>query len=175
MKRVSVLGNSGSGKSTFAKALSQQLGVPVYHLDAVFWRPGWQEPERPEFDFRARELAREDGWVIDGWVIDDSYSSTLSFQLEQADTVVVLDVPRWVSLYSVVRRRIANHNKTRADMAPGCPEKLDLAFVRWILAGRARTLKTLEQLKSYPHLELHIFKSRKAAWDWLERIHPSTL
>ena len=163
MKRVCVLGNSGSGKSTFTRALAKKLGVPAHYLDAVFWRPGWQKPERPEFDFRAKELAREDRWVIDG-----SFSSTLSFQLEQADAVVMLDVPRWVSLYSVVRRRIANHNKTRADMAPGCPEKLDLAFIRWIWEGPQRTRRTLEQLKGYPHLELHVFKSRKAAWDWLE-------
>jgi len=164
MKRICVLGNAGSGKSTFARALALRLGVPVYHLDAVFWRPGWRKSERPEFDFRARQLTLEDRWVMDG-----SFSSTLSFQLEQADAVVVLDVPRWVSLYSVVRRRIANHNKTRADMAPGCPEKLDLGFLRWIWQGPQRTRRTLEQLQDYPHLELRVFKTREAAWNWLER------
>ena len=91
MKRACVLGNSGSGKSTLARALVNKLSVPAYHLDAVFWRPGWHKSERPEFDFRTGELARQDCWVIDG-----SYSSTLPFRLEQADAVVMLNVPRWV-------------------------------------------------------------------------------
>jgi len=163
MKRVCVLGNAGSGKSTLARALAQKLGVPAYPLDAIFWRPGWQRPERPEFDFRAKELAREDGWVIDG-----SYSSTLPFRLKRADAAVVLDVSLWVSLWSVLKRRIEYHGRPRPDMAPGCPEKLDLEFIRWVWEGPQRTFRTLEQLKSYPHLELHVFKSRKAAWDWLE-------
>ncbi len=170
MKRICVLGNAGSGKSTLARAIGKRLGLSVHHLDAVFWHPGWQEPERPEFEFRAKELAREDGWVIDG-----SFSSTLPFRLEQADAVIVFDVPLWVSLWSVFKRRVRYHGQSRPDMAPGCPEKLDLEFVRWIVAGKARTHRTLEQLKRYPHLELQVFKSRQAAWNWLEHLPPSPL
>jgi hypothetical protein len=49
MRRVVILGCSGAGKSTFARALGARLGVPVVHLDALFWRPGWVEPENKAF------------------------------------------------------------------------------------------------------------------------------
>ena len=165
MKRVCILGNSGSGKSTLARALAEKLGVPTYHLDAVFWRPGWQEPERPEFNFRVRELALEDSWTLEG-----NYSDTLPFRLERADLAIVLDLPRWFCLCSVLQRWSANYNKTRADMAPGCPEKVDLEFIRWIWDGPKRTEKTLELLKDFPALEVRIFRSRGEAWKWLEDI-----
>ncbi len=43
MKRLAIVGCAGAGKSTLARLLGQILGLPVFHLDALFWRPGWVE------------------------------------------------------------------------------------------------------------------------------------
>ena len=41
MKRIMIIGSGGSGKSTFSSKLSEVLGLPLYHLDAYYWKPGW--------------------------------------------------------------------------------------------------------------------------------------
>ena len=49
MQRVLVMGSSGSGKSTFARRLSDMTGIPFVSLDALFWKPGWVESDTAEF------------------------------------------------------------------------------------------------------------------------------
>jgi adenylate kinase family enzyme len=41
MQRVMVMGSSGSGKSTFARRLSDLTGIPGVSIDALYWKPGW--------------------------------------------------------------------------------------------------------------------------------------
>jgi adenylate kinase family enzyme len=50
MQKIIVIGSSGSGKSTFSRKLSRAMNIPVYHLDALFWKPNWH----------MRNLARKD-------------------------------------------------------------------------------------------------------------------
>lgn len=66
VRRVSVAGNSGAGKSTVARRLAAILGVPYLELDAVFHQPGWQPLPDEEFRRVTAGQAAEDGWVIDG-------------------------------------------------------------------------------------------------------------
>ena len=64
--RVSVVGCSGSGKSTIGRALADGLGVPFVELDSIFWQPDWQPLDDDEFRRRVAEVVAGDGWVIDG-------------------------------------------------------------------------------------------------------------
>lgn len=127
MRRVLILGSPGSGKSTLARKLGAATGLPVIHLDAVFWRPGWIEPDREEFRARVAEVVGTDQWIIDG-----DYGSTLDIRLACADTAIVLEVSRVHCLWRVLRRRLVYMRGQRPDMAPGCPERLDPEFLRYI-------------------------------------------
>jgi adenylate kinase family enzyme len=55
MERVVILGCAGTGKSTLARRLGAKTGLPVVHLDALFWEPGWQESDPAVFRQRVTE------------------------------------------------------------------------------------------------------------------------
>lgn len=128
--KIAVMGYSGSGKSTLARKLAQHYGAAVLHLDAVHHLPGWQErtPEEERVIVGAF-MERHPSWVIDG-----NYSKTLyERRLEEADQIVLMLFGRFDSLCRVWRRYRRYKGQSRPDMAAGCPEKLDPAFIRWIL------------------------------------------
>ena len=81
MKRILIIGNAGAGKSTFAKALSQKLGLPLVHLDQLFWYGDWQTVERSEFDRQLQAELEKPQWIIDG-----NFSRTLPHRLQYCDT-----------------------------------------------------------------------------------------
>src|SRR2546423_1075672 len=123
MQRVVILGSGGAGKSTLARRLGLATGLPVIHLDAEYWQPGWIEPERDQWDQRVSELAAGEQWIMDG-----NFSRTLDVRLRACDTIIFLDVPRLLCLQRVIRRWWRNRGQVRDDMAPECPEKIDWEF-----------------------------------------------
>ena len=102
MRRVCVVGNSGSGKSHLARRLAARLGVPYVELDALNHRPGWTEAPLEEFQ---AELAERLAQSPLGWVVDGNYRSRVGDVL-QPDTYVWLDYPRRVVFPRVVRRTL---------------------------------------------------------------------
>ena len=156
MKRIMLLGCSGAGKSTLARALGKKLNLPVIHLDAVFWKPGWQEPDKEEFDQAVLELSRHESWIIDG-----NYSRTLDARLALADLIIFLDFPRWHCLTRIVKRRYQYANRVRPDMSPGCPEKIDLVFLKWIWGyPRTHRPKITAKLQQYQERGKNVFVLR---------------
>ncbi len=126
MQRVLVLGPPGAGKSTQARALGQQYGLPVFHLDQFFHQPGWGAPKPEVFRAEVERLAQRTAWVIDG-----NFTGTLAPRLQRADTIYLLEAPRWLSMIRVIKRVIVNYGQVRADMPPGCPERFDFEFLRF--------------------------------------------
>lgn len=132
MRKIVVLGCGGAGKSTFSRALGARLGLPVTHLDRLFWQPGWQATEEQAWREIQRGLVAGDAWVLDG-----NYAGTLDVRLAAADTVIFLDFPRRICLTRVIRRTIASRG--RDIQAPGCPDKVDREFLSWIWNFRTQT------------------------------------
>jgi adenylate kinase family enzyme len=103
-RRIVVWGVTGSGKTTFALALGQVLGVPAIQLDALFWKPDWVET--PDDQFRAK-IERAVSEAGDGWVIDGSYSRINSAYLPLTDTVIWLHLPWRVCFWRLFRRTVS--------------------------------------------------------------------
>ncbi len=127
MKRIVLIGPGGAGKSTLARQIGDKTSLPVIHLDAHYWRAGWVEPPKDEWAARVGALVAREAWVMDG-----NYGGTMEVRLAAADTIIFLDLPRWLCLARVVRRQIRYRRRTRPDMAPGCPERLTLVFLKYI-------------------------------------------
>ena len=130
MRRIAIIGCSGAGKSTLALALADRLGLPVVHLDRLFWKPGWVESTHAEFEDRQRAALPKDG----AWIADGNYGSTLDLRFALADTIIFLDLPTSVCLWRIVARRFSRG--PRPDMAPGCSEQLEVEFLRYVMRWR---------------------------------------
>lgn len=65
-KRIAIIGCSGSGKSTLARQLSVQTGIPPTSIDALYWQPGWKDPEPNVFQEHLQTEIDRDSWILDG-------------------------------------------------------------------------------------------------------------
>jgi adenylate kinase family enzyme len=128
MQRVIVIGCGGAGKSLFSRQLAAVTGLPLHHLDALYWQPGWKKPAAENWQSTVDALIAQPAWILDG-----NFGGTLEQRLAASDTVIFLDVPAWLCLWRVVVRRIRHRGRARPDMTEGCHERLDLRFIVWIL------------------------------------------
>ena len=127
MKKILVIGSGGAGKSTFARRLGEITGIEVVHLDKLHWRAGWIEPPKDEWRKTVENNLKKESWIMDG-----NFGGTMDLRLAACDTAILLDLPRTVCVYRVLKRRIKYRGTNRPDMSEGCSEKIDYEFLRWI-------------------------------------------
>lgn len=165
MERVLVIGSPpGAGKTTFSRCLAEKRKLPLVHLDALFWEENWQPAPGDAFDARLREAMARPAWILDG-----NYGRTLPLRLARCDTVIYLDYPRIVCLAGVVRRVIANHGRTRPDMAANCPERWDRGFLKYVWDfRREHRAEYLALLSRQEGKRVVILKSRRETRRFLE-------
>jgi len=147
--RIVVTGTSGAGKTTLARVIARQLGVPHIELDAINWQAGWHDLIRHdplEFFCRVSEAIEADAWVLDG-----NYERVRALVWERATHVVWLDYERRVVMARVIRRSLVrvllrtelwagNREQWRKLLRPSHP-------IRWAWATWARRRRdTAERL-----------------------------
>lgn len=165
MERIMIIGCGGAGKSTLARTLGEITGLPVVHLDRIWWAPGnWQHIQQEEFDEKLHAELAKPRWILDG-----NFNRTLEWRLQCCDTVIYLDMPRLVCLKNWIGRVIKNRGTARADMAPGCCERFDPEMAGWIWRfnknNRARYYALLENLED---TAVVILRSRKEVTSFLK-------
>ncbi len=166
MERILIIGCGGAGKSTLARQLGQKLNIPVVHLDKLFWKPGWVSLTTEEFDpLMRRELAKE------RWIMDGNYNRTFPERLERCDTVIYLDFSRFACLMGVAKRVITTYGKVRPDMGEGCPERIDLEFLKWVWNfNRNKRDAYYEQLNAATGKNIVILKTRRGVKKFLKTL-----
>lgn len=167
MKRVMIIGGAGSGKSTLARQIGEQTGLPVIHIDPMYWKAGWVQRPREETVALALQAAEGEEWVFDG-----NNSATLGERLARADTLIFLDLGTGIRLWRILLRIWHHHGQTRPDMAEGCPERFDWAFLKWAAGYRRRGwLGALRIIGSPPpHLKVVHLRSPAAVRRFLAEI-----
>lgn len=125
MQRIMIFGGSGSGKSTLARDLGARTGLPVVHIDPMYWKAGWVQRPPAETQAMIRAAMAAPQWVFEG-----NNSTTMQERADLADLIIYLDMPVHVRLWRFTKRWWTYRNQTRPDMTEGCNERWDPAFVR---------------------------------------------
>ncbi len=128
--KIAILGYSGAGKSTLAKKIATKYDIPLLHLDMINFSENWKERETNDVKEKLENFMDEN----ESWVIDGNYSKLeQERRVKEADKIIFLDFSRWICLKRAYHRYKENKNRVREDVANGCVEKFDFAFVKWIL------------------------------------------
>ena len=162
MQKVIVIGCPGSGKSTFSKALHDATGLPLYHLDMMYWNADGTKVQKSTFMERLHQALEKELWIIDG-----NYGSTMELRMQLCDTVFFLDYPPDICIDGVKARK----GKERTDIPCVMPEDDDNEFVEFInnYNSVSRPM-VMELLQKYSHKRIIIFEDRNEANEFLSQI-----
>jgi len=163
MKKVIVIGCPGSGKSTFARALHDITGLPLYHLDMLYWNADRTIVAQDVFRARLAEVIVKDNWIIDG-----NYGSTMELRLQACDTVFFLDYPLDVCMDGIISRR----GKERPDMPwIESEDDVDEEFIEFVKNYNSENRpEVVALLEKYADKEITIFKSRTEEDNFLREL-----
>ena len=142
MRRIVILGNSGAGKSTLARKLGARLALPVIHLDVLFYEPGWKAGDSEHFRQQVAEALAGEAWIVDGNFL--SFTGDLS--LPQADTILWIEQPRWLSLVRAAWRSVDPRARRRADLPQGCRDGLNRETLAYIWTFERLASRHIEQV-----------------------------
>lgn len=175
MQRIVIVGPTGSGKTTLADQLGQQLNLPVTDLDTLHWKPNWQEA--PAEEFRARVAAVSAG---DQWIVSGNYSKARDLLWPRADTLIWLDYPLWI-VFPRLFRRTVQRIVTQEDLwGTGNRESWRKQFFSreslflWLLQSQPRHRRTYPALlgqPEYAHLRVFRFQGPSQTRVWLMELN----
>ena len=166
MERILIIGCGGAGKSTLARQLGKKLDLPVVHLDTLFWKPGWVQESREEFDRKLSVELEKPRWILDG-----NFNRTMPQRMAKCDTIIYLDFPRLTCLMGVIKRIVTTYGKVRPDMGDGCSERFDLEFLRWVWNyNKNNRERNYQLLSEAAHAQKLVLKKRRAANQFLKNL-----
>ncbi|PSB09348.1 adenylate kinase [filamentous cyanobacterium CCP1] len=172
-QRISIVGTTGSGKTTLARQVAQRLQIRHVELDALHWEPNWTAVSDEVFQARVMDALKGDCWVVDG-----NYSEVRDLIWRQADTVVFLDYSFWLVLGRLLRRTW-RRSLQQEELWNGNRETFRKSFfsqesiLLWMLQTypqRRKKYPALLQRSEYAHLSVIHLRSPKMAGEWLSHL-----
>ena len=175
MKKINVIGTTGSGKTTFSLKLSSALSIPYVQLDQLFWKPNWEESSDDEFLPKVVKVVREDAWVLDG-----NFSRTTEIKWQSADTVIWLDYSYFTTLKQLLYRTI-QRIVSRQELWPNTNNRESFkksffdksSILLWFFQNynknRKKYLKAMNS-NQFPHLNFVHLTSPKQAQVFLDSV-----
>ena len=160
MTKVAIFGNAGGGKSMLSESLSMSKNLPVYQLDKLQWNPGWIPTPKEEFDIKHEALVKREKWIIDGV----AYLDSIERRIEEADTIILLDLPLWRHYWWSAKRQFMGIFRPRSNFVSGCPmlpKTFKLIKMIWFINFNYRPvwLEWIEKLRNSKQV-IHI-RSKK--------------
>ncbi len=170
LRRIVVVGTTGSGKSMLAASLAARLRLPQIELDGLHWGPQWTPVGRDIF--RARVAAAVAG---ECWVAAGNYGVGRDLLWPRADALVWLDYPLALNFWRLTRRSL-RRIVTREELWAGNRETFRNQFLSrdsvyvWAARSHARHRREFAVLladPAYAHLAAMRHTSPRDTARWL--------
>ncbi len=165
MKRVSIIGCPGAGKTTFSRKLAICTGIPLTHLDRIYHDQSHAyQTDTDSWRSRVLSETKKEQWIMDG-----NYKSTFDIRLPESDTIIFLDYPTYISIWRAIKRRIQFRKTVRQDMPPTWKERLGWDFFAFILRFNHSVAPHMRQLlESYVDKDVIVLRSPRRAEMYLK-------
>ena len=158
-KKIAVVGCCGSGKSTFSKQLAEITGLPIYHLDNIYWQPDKSHLNKRDFIKQQKKILKRNNWIIDG-----NYGKTMKYRVKRSDLVYFFDLPADICIKGVLSRE-----KNRDDIA--CELEPDQELIDFIKNYSAKTRPNVINLfNKYKNVKVIMFMSHSEVDDYLNNL-----
>lgn len=125
--RILICGISGAGKTTLAKKLAQQFGYEAIYLDTYLWKENWTISSNEEL-FKILDV--KTAGVC--WILEGALLKVVRRYISQVDIVIWRRPKRHTAILRILKRAILNFGQVREEFAPGCNERIDLEFLKWV-------------------------------------------
>lgn len=174
-QRINVVGTSGSGKSTFARRLSELLSIPHIEMDTFFWQPNWTKLDDEKFcSILENELTQE------AWILDGGYSKLTPTKWANVECVIWLDYSFPRTLYQAIGRAL-QRSITKEELWPGTGNRESFrrtflsreSVILWTTQTWKKNRKKYEALMHDPeHERIHFIRlrSRKESDAFLDSV-----
>ena len=162
--KISIIGGSGTGKTTLADNLGKKLDIPVYHIDGINYLENWEKRDEKERDKIILEKVNESKWIIEG-----TYRSTLRQRLERSDLIIYLDYSSVAQVRGILERYVKGHGKEKREIK-GCKERMSLEFLLWTWNWRKNKRNSIiDNIKNIDKDKILIFKNRRQLNKWYKK------
>lgn len=163
IKKISIIGGSGTGKTTLSNNLGKKLHLPIYHIDAFHYKENWIVNDKKDRDKKILSKLEEEKWIIDG-----TYSSTLKERVEKSDLIVFLDYSTLARIKGVLKRYFKNSGNEKEEI-PGCKERISFGLMKSVLRWkRHKRSQIIEILKVVEKDKIIVFQNRKQLNAWYD-------
>ena len=161
INRISIVGISGSGKSTYSRLLGSKTGLPVYHMDSLLFGPDWEEITIEKQIENRNSIISQDKWILEGYIADE-------YHLSRSELTIFLDLPRIPCAWGVFKRGWEYRNIPRPELAEGCTDDFNFYYI-WHTFLRLERKSILSCINNTDTSKVLTFYTRSAALNYLDK------